>query len=207
MSVTLNELKMKNGLRGFVIGQSGSGKTVLCQHIIPFEKSCLIIDPKGEFPVPPGYKVIKHPLKFRPSKREPFHVVYRPTSQLYDNLNAYNYLYGKIFHRENCFCYTDEVLPTISDAGKATFYLKRCYQIGRSRGIGMLSSTQRPSSIPKILFTESTKFYRFRLNDLADNIRMNQITGSKTLVPHGHQFVYYDSMKEVSPQLCELKMT
>jgi GTPase SAR1 family protein len=214
--VNVTELRLLSGQKGFIVGPNGSGKTVLAEVLINWkprnEKNKInrlcIIDPKGEFPLH-GLPVYSSPGEVRLYKPERF--VYRPTKKNFDDLSAYDDLYGWLYDRKRFQIYTDEVLAICTVGGSAVRNFNLCMQLGRSRGLTMLNTTQRPSRIPLNLLSEATKFFAFSLVLKNDVKRVQEVMPEYTPdIPKRYAFWYSDRNerdnkgKPMRPKLLEV---
>lgn len=157
--------------RGIIVGQSGSGKSVLARSLIYHIDKLIIIDPKRMFKPLPGMKVFNCPKKLKRS-RSTF-AMYRPSPALLDDMDSYNEVYKYAYELGNITVYTDEIVGVITET-KYPKYLKICYQMGREKSVRMLTSTQRPAWIPLFIVSECTSFYTFRLVMARDIKRMQE---------------------------------
>lgn len=191
------------GERGFIVGLSGSGKSEVAKRLIPSTGTRVVIDPKREFQVR-GERVINDPSKFRVIEGKLN--VYRPHPDLLTDIPSYDEVLRKVYNTGNVFLYLDEVTP-LMNGNKGPKYLQVCYQLGRSKGVTSLASTQRPTCISKVLFTEATKFYVFRLNDLNDIRRMASIVpGYDGTSPVPYAFTFLDVNTSETPKVMKLKL-
>lgn len=176
-----------------VIGQSGSGKTYLSKRLIDWYDNLAIIDPKRTFDYP-GVKIYDNPNKIL--REKPSRFQYRPHPDLLDDMDAYNAVYKYCFVRGNIMVYTDDIVGVIPRTNPPR-YLKVIYQMGRERNVGAISCFQRPSCVPLILTTESSKFAVFRLTLKEDIKRVAEyVPGYEAGKLAGkqlkHVFFYYD---------------
>lgn len=196
---SLKQLQIPKGHRGAIVGQTGTGKSVLARNILPKTGNLIIVDPKGMFDYPdmPVYTSISA-IKFQKPKRFIFR--YKPND--FGNIQKLNEVYKYAYDRGNTFVYTDDVIG-IMDKTRYPKYLAICYQMGRQKNVTMLSTFQRPAWLPLFLMTECDKFYLFRVTMKEDINRINQIVGgySPDLLPNKHCFlhrdIYNDSLTDV----------
>lgn len=189
MSLTISSLGLNRGQRGFIVGQSGSGKSVLAAQLLPASGTLFVIDPKSEFDNRMDLKI------FTDARKIPFksgnRVLFRPSPEDFSNLGMYDYVFKRIYDLGNAYTYIDEVTPFTS-ALVYPHYLKVLYQLGRSKNLTTLATTQRPTCVPKILFTEANKIYAFRLADSEDVRRVNYLIPEYEK-PKKFYFYYLDS--------------
>jgi energy-coupling factor transporter ATP-binding protein EcfA2 len=152
-------LKPSTGEHGVFIGKTGTGKSELAKRLLPKNKIA-IIDPKQEFDFDSSIKVYdkaKNIIRDKPTR-----FIFRPHAENLSNLSEYDVVYEWLYNRGDVTVYTDE-LAAFTTSLCYPHYLKVCYQLGRSKRITMLGSTQRPSSIPIVTLSECTHFYAFRV--------------------------------------------
>jgi hypothetical protein len=191
--LSLKNLRLKPDERGAIIGQTGTGKSVLATQLLlaSSAKRLAIIDPKGMFDYPEDVEVTSNPRRIIGGKLERF--VFRPNPDNLMNLEQYDSVYKYCFNKGNILVYTDDVLGIMSRT-RYPHYLQVCYQMGRAKNIGMLSSFQRPAWLPLFLCSESSKFYLFRLTVGDDVKRVQQfIPDYDTRRLHDkHTFLFHD---------------
>jgi hypothetical protein len=185
---SIDDLKLKDQERGFIFGQSRTGKSELAKRLIPSTGNLAIIDPKREFDYV-NVNVYNDVDKIINSKAKEF--IYRPHELKIDNLEDYNKLYQYIYNTGNFFVYTDEIVTRIKGRSYPKF-LQVCYQLGGSRNVRMLTTSQRPSCIPMFLMSEANKFYGFRLTLPADAKRVTDFLNPIDDLKTKHHFHYRD---------------
>lgn len=157
--------------RAIIVGQSGSGKTVLARELIKGIKRLIVIDPKRMFTPLPGMTIYDNPDKLIRAKST--FCVYRPAPSLLDDMDSYDKIYKYAYLKGGLTVYTDEVSGVITET-RFPKYLKIAYQMGREKGLRMISTTQRPARIPLFLISECSFFYTFRLVLKNDIKRMQE---------------------------------
>jgi hypothetical protein len=190
------------GQRGLVIGLSGGGKSFLSKHMLramQTQERQLIIDPKREWNDIPGAVYFQRSSEFKKlvtrSKGNGI-FVFQPHETLFSDRATYDDLFYQAFTMGNITIYIDEI-TAFTTATSYPHYLKICYHIGRSKGIRMLTCTQRPSNVPPYIISESNRFYIFPLQ-LPDDIKKIKAF-VKGYNPDGYDeefsFYAYDSTK------------
>jgi hypothetical protein len=191
--LTFKNLRLNPDERGAIIGQTGTGKTVLANQLLLASKAkrLAIIDPKGMFEPLEDVEVTANPRRIIGGKLDRF--IFRPNPDDLTNLDAYNEIYKYCFKKEDFLVYTDDVLGIMS-RNRYPHYLQVCYQMGRAKRVAMLSSFQRPAWLPLFLCSEASKFYLFRLT-IGDDIKRVQqfVPDYDTRRLHDkHTFLFYD---------------
>jgi energy-coupling factor transporter ATP-binding protein EcfA2 len=192
--LTLNNLKLNPDERGAIIGQTGTGKSVLAKELLALNPNgrLAIIDPKGMFNYgDEKIEITSNPRRIIGGKLERF--IFRPTADNLADIDGYNEVYKYCYKKGNFLVYTDDVLGIMS-RNKYPHYLQVCYQMGRAKKISMLSAFQRPAWLPLFLCSEASKFYLFRLTVGDDIKRVKQFVPDYETgrLRDKHTFLYYD---------------
>jgi len=187
------------GQHSIAVGKTGSGKTtttVELLRVIRVRYPIVIIDTKGERAFDRlGGHVVTDPRKLTLSSLE----IYRPegamnTAPLLDSVLDAIYQEGR-----SLYVYIDE-LYNVSGGIRPRLGLSNILMRGRERTVhgrqvrlSLLQSTQRPSWIPGICFTESTHFYCHRLQTRKDRKTIADHLGEELVEAKltGHEFFYY----------------
>lgn len=187
-----------HGERAFICGQTGSGKTAFAVWLLGYMPGTLIYDTKeeGKFAalansitvetMPEAYRALRENRYDYVILRPPVSVTIEP-EQLDDMLHFhYNNLRG-------CGAYLDEVFM-FHNAGRVGPGLMAMLTRGRSRGITLTMSAQRPAWLSRFCLTESQKFFIFRLVDRADRLRLGEIIPgiARDFNPAPYHFQYFD---------------
>lgn len=200
---------LKPGERGIIIGQTGSGKTV--GGIVHLQNTnlypVLILDTKGE----PAFDTIAQDdeetviyddaesfIKQWHRRHQPEYSVIRPSvAEMTDPLELDSVLQQIYNAGKKCLIYIDEAYQWHVQ-GRAGAGLIGLLTRGRSKKMSVLMSTQRPAWLSRFCFTESQKFYIYRLTDKRDHkILSEYIPGFLTTsVAKKHHFLYYDNSKD-----------
>lgn len=198
------------GERGLIVGQTGSGKSVMlqeqCRHapISPV----IIYDTKGDdgfFDVPTDEEeisVIESLDDFKRYTKQPRrkwsdYLLIRPNNHEVGEPKILDqYL---LHHYDRCkqsYCMIDEAYQ-MHENGKAGPGLLGIYTRGRSQGISAVACTQRPKWVSRFLLTEAQKIYIYSLTDIDDRKRMGEISPYpwKKRVDKFH-FYYYKQGEE-----------
>lgn len=155
------------------VGAVGSGKTVLSLELLPYRKYTVVLATKNtdESLYPrleaEGFVMTDNPaLDYERTPR----VIFRPkleapTAQAQDEQRAkFQELLLTLFNEGGWQVYGDE-LRYLSDNLKLKQEIELLYLQGRSSGITMVASTQRPVSIPVVSFESASHLFLFRMTD------------------------------------------
>lgn len=209
MAMTHDDIKIKEGYRAAAIGQTGTGKSFLSlKALIPKTGRLCIIDPKREIEYP-GVKVYHRmaAIEFWQPKR----FIYQPTVEDVDKVSAYNQVMKWCFERGGYFMFVDDIAGLFNEKKQYPAYLAKLYQLGRSRGITILSCFQRPAHVPGYLTSEAQQFYVFRLMRAYDKEQvadwMGEYDESKLKGPY--QFYYRDirDFEQEEPRILSINLT
>ena len=199
-----NPYKITRGDRVFLVGASGSGKTTLAKGLLWRLPEVFILDPKHTFTLPgspddpaaPWPHAIYRDIRGLSDhgdldERTPQAAIYRPgLEEMEKGCEAF---FEFVYERGDCFVYVDEVMRVTNETRAGRGY-RTVLQLGRERGVGCWSATQRPSGVPRVVITEAEHFFTFKLRAKDDRQRMFEYTGQPEMLqiprdPNG--FWYY----------------
>lgn len=186
--MNINELRLKRDQRGVIIGQSGTGKSVLAKYLLPSTGRLGIVDPKRMFDYKQNVRIYSSAdwLLFE----RPDRFIYRPKPDNMGNIYDYNRIYKYMYDRGNYFGYTDDMVG-VMDRSNFPYYLRICYQMGREKNVAMLSSFQRPAWVPVFTVSEASKFYVFTLVSGQDCKKIREFLDGYDPDKIGDQHVFY----------------
>jgi hypothetical protein len=178
-------LRIASDDRGLITGQTGSGKSTLANILLRDKRYLIVIDIKRNFILSRPHFIAETPEDITNTlKNYPMlPCIYRPVPP-YSDAEEINLIFQWIYQRGNTFCYVDEMTAIIG-RGAMSYppFFRNLITQGRGLGIGMLLCTQRPSSLPLYVYSESSKFWKFFLLIKADQERMAQWMGEKVVEP------------------------
>lgn len=172
----LSQLDLKQGDAITIVGSTGSGKTTLALRLLPYRDYVCVMGTKNKddslYPrlEREGYKLTDDP-KLDPED-EPL-VLFRP-KLAGPTIEAVNEQRQKFFEllvgvfNEGGWCLYGDEVRYLSDNLKLRSVLDLLWLQGRSLGITMLVSTQRPVSIPVVAFESAVHLFLFRTTDKAN---------------------------------------
>jgi hypothetical protein len=200
----------EQGERALLVGQTGSGKTAFAIFLVEHIPTAPIIlyDTKGEpkFTKLPNSRVVSTQHECTEAVEDPSvdYVIFLPPAEIQgEPAKLDEFLWFHYQHYHGIVAYIDEA-RTFHRGYTAGRGLIAIMARGRSRGITCILSTQRPSRISRDLISEAQKLYVFRLADLQDRKRLDDVIPnfSKEPLPPKHGFYFFQSGDE-SPQLFE----
>lgn len=172
----LGSLQLKQGDAITIVGSTGSGKTTLALRLLPFRDYVCVLGTKNKdeslYPKlqRDGYKITDKP-ELDPAK-EP-RVLFRPVLRgptieaQTEQREKFFELLVNVFNEGGWCLYGDEI-RYLSDNLKLKSVLELLWLQGRSLGITMMVSTQRPVSIPVVAFESAVHLFLFRTTDKAN---------------------------------------
>lgn len=216
-SLPFQDLLVKPGERGVIIGQTGSGKTRGAMYMLQMSEQwpIVVFDTKGE----PAFQSLKlyedessetyetgeSFIRQFHKKSQPDYTIVRPSAEEMEfpleGLDSILKSMMKI--KRSCLIYIDEAYQ-FHHNGRAGAGLLGVLTRGRSAGISLLLSTQRPAWISRFCFSESQRFYIFRLIHQKDkDIVGGYIPGAEKLeFSNKKKFNwYYADTESIYPQL------
>ena len=173
---------------------NGSGKTTLAERLLSAEDYVIAIDTKRDLKWD-GWPItsnLKAPFTVK-------HSIFRPNTEA-----DIEYIFRNAFKEKGWYIYVDEVYMLgkrlLSPQLHGSPYVISLTS-GRSRGITVVTSTQRPKYLPLFALTESKHFFIFELgskDDVKDLVRMagiDEMGAAYELT--GHEFLYYNRIKKL----------
>lgn len=172
----LAETNFRQGEHITVVGSTGSGKTTLALRLLPYRKfTCVLATKNADESLYPklesdGYVMTDDPeldaetdplVIFRPKLEAPTAEAQEEQREKFQQV-----LIG-IFNEGGWAVYGDEI-RYLSDNLKLKRELELLWLQGRSLGITMVVSTQRPVSIPVVAFESASHLFLFRTTDQAN---------------------------------------
>jgi len=193
-------INLKSNERLFICGHTGSGKSYLLTRIVKGYKRVIFIDPKHEHSL--NGSVLVYDVKgcVNAMKNEQFFVHYKPVE--FDS-EIINELCKHVYELGNCLVVFDEVSRFAYP--RVTEYHDRLIRMGRSRGIGVWHTSQRPSFVDNYVISESEHVISFSLSIEADRDKLRGVMGDeaeKTRTLERYHWLYY-SIHEGKAKVCK----
>ena len=162
-----------------LVGRTGSGKTNAARALLARRHRLVVIDPKDELNTPDwnlenatdrGWRDLArgHPVRLR---------VTAPVGTLPDWEQVYRAAFMAASPRAPLAIYTDEVYGVINPGSRPGGWFTAVYTRGRTRYCSAWAATQRPTWVPRFLFSEADWLLCFLLSELQDRKRMAEVMG------------------------------
>ena len=188
----------------FISGQSGSGKSVLGKYIfanLPITAKAVFYDYKNDpshdsfcsrFPVFTELSQIKNYYQsekkgFFSKTQKDMRVIYRPKRVKIDTIKTHSLdnpnwrkmddLCDYAYEQGNIILLLDEVNPFTTPMTIVPC-LFDCMTMGRSRGVTIITTSQRPNTIHNTLISEAQTRYLFRQEIESDRTKIKGICGA-----------------------------
>jgi DNA helicase HerA-like ATPase len=194
----------KPGSRSYIVGKTGSGKTVLGRKLLEsfLDSYIVIIDPKGSFKWPHDAVLVENLEELSANRMEKT-ILIRPTLGL-NKFVFYNKVLEWIWRRGNTVVFVDE-LYLMKKEGSANTYPPALMDIittGREKGITFIGCSQRPAQLPMVCISEAENYYCFRLRLPQDLKRMSEVAHENMKIPqNGHNFWYVSEESDKAESL------
>lgn len=172
----LSTFAFEQGEHITMVGATGSGKTTLAQRMIDYRAFVCVLATKNKDPslypvlLRKGYAITADPdLDWQRTPR----AIFRPKLEAptaaakLEQQEAFRELLINVFNEGGWCLYGDEIRYLTQNLGLAP-ELETLWMQGRSLGVSMVVSTQRPVSIPVIAFESATHLFLFRATDRAN---------------------------------------
>ena len=198
--IKLSALALRSGERGILIGQTGSGKSWFARAMMGAyvgRRQVIVVDTKHD----PCWSRIKGAryvatlagVKHAKFPRCPI-IVWRPQGAEASNYDVFDDLYTWVYERGNTVVFVDEVTQTVQSPTSFGTGFNDVVCRGRVRGLIVLYGTQRPVLLPRIIFSESTRFYVFYITDRRDRQTVAGFTNPQLEreIPDRHGFYYFN---------------
>lgn len=198
-----------------IVGQSGTGKTVLARRLIAPLSRVIAIDSKRislaspdwnmeDFAPAPASSRLAHRLAWRYKWGGQLRRIeeggafrYRIVPPLVPPPGYYEGIFRWIFTLPPPITlYIDELPRVLPAPGQFGPYLQALYGTGRELGYGVYSAMQRPSWVPSFALSESNFIYQFFLILPNDRKKMVEIVGEPPILYKDwteHGFLMYTS--------------
>src|SRR5262245_7199350 len=161
-----------------MVGLTGCGKTTLAKFLIEdYQKPYSVTwNPTGSDSV---YSWKQKHVSTLPElyDAEENSLIYTPSAFLAEDEKNQAEFFSWIYDRKNTRIYIAEASSIVYTVNNIPLYLPAVLNRGRERVISSLTATQRPTSVPLNILSESEHYYVFKLLLPSDRQRIEAITG------------------------------
>jgi len=189
-----------------IVGTSGSGKTTLARTVLQLRDFVCIFGTKRSDPSlygpleAEGYVVVD---EWNPEELRQPKVIFRPpvgidSGSLNHQREAFRRALLQVFNTGGWTLYLDEV-RYLTENLKLGVELNTLWLQGRSEGITIVASTQRPVSVPLNMFEQARHFFLARISGRDDRKTASDFTGPSSPVVYEaaamlpkYEFLYVD---------------
>lgn len=196
----------------FIPGMTGSGKTFLTDYLSSkINKRVFSLDTKGTFEwnyITKSEKIVVENLKNIEAATANYnHVIYRPSREEL-TIDYYNAFFEFCYYLKNNTVLVDEVMQVCPSPSKIPEFYKGILTRGRELDVNVWSCTQRPATIPVVVYSEATHWFVFKLNSANDRKRLSDFTGFDEFMEQIPKriFYYFNANTGNSPERGTLKI-
>ena len=198
--------QIRNDQHVFIAGATGSGKTFLAKtYLAGNTKKVFVLDTKGTFEweqIPEKLIITITRIAQIQNATQNFHfIIYRPVHEELDQI-YYDLFFKFCYDLRHCTVYVDEAMQVCPNSFKIPEYYKGILTRGRELDVNVWSCTQRPATLPVVIYSEAMHWFIFKLNALQDRKKIadySGFTGFMRVLPQ-HEFMYVDIESGRPPQ-------
>lgn len=191
-------LSLRRNDRAIFLGATGSGKTTLARALMYGVKNVAVLDPKRTFTLPESWQAVTtDDMETVLEHTGPKPIIYRPGAEILDDPESVEWWFWWVYNRGHTLAYIDEAMMVTKESRPLRGYAA-CIQLGREKGIGVWSATQRPARVPIVLLSESEHMFAFRLRHPQDLARVADYSSPEIMSQpaSGHGFWYWNDRRQ-----------
>ena len=164
--------QVKPNQRCVIVGMTGSGKSQFAQFLCSEFNSLIVLDYKHEINWE-GFKILhsESELSKVGLEREYNRVIFRVPVDWEEE--DYDRFFKFVLRRGNTRVYADEGM-TLGTNSSFPKHLKIITVVGRSLGVGLIITVQRPATIPTFLMSDSEHKFIFYLSRKEDRKKVEE---------------------------------
>lgn len=182
----LDALDWRQGEHVTLVGPTGGGKTTLALELLDRRDYVAVLGTKPKDPtlsrlMGAGFRRLR---EWPPSWGQHRVVVwpeYRKIEDVGRQQVVFDHMLREIFTAQSWCVYVDE-LHYLCEVLRLDRHLTTFWQQGRSIGISLVASSQRPANIPLAAYSQATHLFFWRTNDERDLKRIGGIGGLSSKV-------------------------
>lgn len=172
-----------------IVGRAGSGKSVLLRSLIRRYSRAVLIDYKGDDPLPDwhhsrGAAEFVRDFPARSTRVVAQQAPFEDSVEWFDRVCRHAFRIGAVAVG------IDELPPELTVGGQKSPGLEVLYKQGRSRQVLPIGCVQRSYAIPLVMLSEATQLYVFQLLLPEDRKRIRDVIGEFPTPRSKHGFVY-----------------
>lgn len=160
-------------------GKTGSGKTYAANYLLKPIRRLIVIDPKMQLVSDKKWR-LEPPTKdaWRALRKGEYARIGISQPPAIDNegFPIWDSIFELAWEVQDIVIYIDEMY-SVAKNGRLSYPLRRLYTQGRTMGIGVWASTQRPSWVPMEMFSESEWSFTFTLRIIDDRKKVARSLG------------------------------
>lgn len=148
----------------FIVGKTGSGKSVKARRLIAGENRLVVFDTMGEYTdgvILDGYEELKR--FWLKCYKGNFRLIYRP----YDEQTEFTQVCDLVYLCGNV-CFLVEECDLFFRPNAANIEARNILRRGRHRGVKFIGITQRPVQIDRNITAQATEAYIFKVDEPRD---------------------------------------
>lgn len=160
-------------------GKTGSGKTYAANYLLKPIRRLIVIDPKMQL-------VADRKWRLEPPTNDAWRAlrkgeyarigISQPPAIDNEGFPIWDSIFELAWEVQDIVIYIDEMY-SVAKNGRLSYPLRRLYTQGRTMGIGVWASTQRPSWVPMEMFSESEWSFTFTLRIIDDRKKVARSLG------------------------------
>ncbi|MED1170207.1 ATP-binding protein [Bacillus paranthracis] len=202
----------------FIAGKTGSGKSFLAEVYLAGYDHVIMLDTKGQSlerrkkgenlwdGLKEGKDFVLVETLEEVAEARTKKIIYCPIPEEQDE-EHYDALMKWVYERENTILWIDELMQVCPSPSKYPYHMKHLYQRGRFVDSVVWACTQRPATIPSDIMSNSTHFFIFDLNKVADRKRVADDLGSDMFMDKpGYRNFWYMRDSDDEPVRATLKL-
>lgn len=201
-----DSIRWRQGEHVTIVGPTGCGKTTLAMDLLGHRSFVALLATKprdrllDQLGKQPDWSVVRSWPPPAPPALMPKVILWprwKDSSSTGEQAEVFASALDSMF-REGGWCIAADELAYLVRKYRLAAHLEDVWQQGRSLGLSLLGSTQRPAFVPLDMYAQATHFFLFRSTERADLNRLGSISGQvdpstiRAALPRlrKHEFVY-----------------
>ena len=217
----LDGLRWAQGDHALIAAPTNAGKTTLARHLLRKRSHAVVMVTKLHDPtISTDYQDYERITAWPPKPWQRKVLLWpKPKKTLNDTVKHQREIFGQAFNDitlgdstgwSGWGVFVDEShYMTVQNLLRLGIEIGMMHHVGRSAGISMLTATQRPAWIPKIIYSSVTHAYIARTRDPMDlkrlsdlaNIDPKHVARTVSGLADRHDYVYLNPQGDASPRI------